>query len=254
MCLHTLAGTTVHHCQCAVELMCSGVVNYHIGIYWMCLNMWLLIWCHSLWQLLYLLRYMCMDQLFKLIGSSMCCSLDSCRCLSVEGFARAFSWDLCMASWPLHVQRLTVSDSHMFAYIKAHFAVQIPCQLLCLSACWCHLSDEMMKLKDGKVERSESRQAALRSKAWPRHWGKDAGLWPRLTDIGMFDTWDILRFCAPHISTFLRHSCLAKLMSWSVCLPCLLSPRSWFLTVVGTYCEIWYVNISNIIYIYIAKS
>ena len=49
---------------------------------------------------LYLLRYMC-DQLFKQIGS-VCCSLP-CRCLSVEGFARAFSRDLCMASWPLHV-------------------------------------------------------------------------------------------------------------------------------------------------------
>ena len=250
MCLHTLAGTTVHHCQCAVELMCSGVVNYHIGIYWMC-------WICDFWFGVTVCGscYTCCGTCAWISCSSWLdhqCAVpwilvDVFRWKVLPGLSHEiFVWHLDLY---MYVQRLTVSDSHMFAYIKAHFAVQIPCQLLCLSACWCHLSDEMMKLKDGKVERSESRQAALRSKAWPRHWGKDAGLWPRLTDIGMFDTWDILRFCAPHISTFLRHSCLAKLMSWSVCLPCLLSPRSWFLTVVGTYCEIWYVNISNIIYI-----
>ena len=185
-----MSGTTVHRCRCAVELMyLYRCFCHHIGMYWMCWICDFLIRC-----LLRLLYIQFIDTVYTCCGTcaiSFSSRLDQCAVPCIVDLFRwkvlpglsheIFVWHLDLY---MYVERLTMSDSHIFAYIKALLGVQIPCQLLCLSAC-CHLSDEMTKWKDGKVERSK-RQTALRSKAWPKHWGNAEGLWPRLTDIRIY--------------------------------------------------------------------
>ena len=97
---------------------------------------------------LYLLRYMC-DQLFKQIGS-VCCSLP-CRCLSVEGFARAFSRDLCMASWPLHV--CIASHNVRQSYFCIHQGPFLVFRFPASFCVWVHVVISPMKWRNGKTGR-----------------------------------------------------------------------------------------------------